>query len=380
MSYQKLDPNLVDWQQVKRFCLFCIVVVFSIAVACQLYKGVLVPMGVGLFFTYLLAPVIDFISKRGLKRMVAVSLVLSVTIAVVAFGFVRIVPSIYFEIIYLVKMAPEVFDTAVTKWWPPIQDLLLSSQIMDERELQNLLGEFRGVAKWSDQVQQALTTIWQTAPQVLGTVVNIVMTPLITFFLLNNLPGIKGKLHSLTPKDLRPAVKECFARVGGTLGAVIQGQVAVAAILGLLYMIGLSVIGLQYSLTIGFVAGVCRIIPYLDVIVGVPLSVIAILSDFQGMGQLIGVGVVFLLVQSLDGMLITPRVIGERVGLHPGVVIVSIIAFGDSFGFLGVLLAIPSVAILKVLWQSIEPFYLASSAFDASYVHGAKPSEPEAKS
>ena len=137
----------------------------------------------------------------------------------------------------------------------------------------------------------------------------------------------------------------------------------VAGILAVLYILGFSIIGLQGAFAIGLIAGACRIINYLDVIVGGTLSLMVILSDFQGIGQLLAVAGVFLVVQSVDGMFITPRVIGDRVGLHPVLVIVSILSFGDLFGFWGVLLAIPVLAVAKVLWFSTKPFYLASRPY-----------------
>ena len=167
-----------------------------------------------------------------------------------------------------------------------------------------------------------------------------------------------------------------IGRVSDALRDAIKGQAIVAGILAVLYVAGLSMIGLQGAVAIGLLSGICRLIPYLDVIIGGSLSLIVVLSDFQGAGQLLAVAGVFLIVQSLDGMLITPRIIGEKVGLHPIIVIVSIIAFGESFGFWGVILAIPGIAVAKVVWYSAKPFYFASKAYD-SEIDFVAPQEPK---
>ena len=147
----------------------------------------------------------------------------------------------------------------------------------------------------------------------------------------------------------------------------------VAAILAVLYVVGLSFIGLPQAVAIGVVAGICRMIPYLDVVVGGGLSLIVLLADFQGATQLLSVAIVFLVVQAIDGLLITPRVVGERVGLHPMVVITSVLAFANWFGFWGVLVALPVVAIVKALLVTARPFYLASQLYDPALEVSSKP-------
>ena len=123
------------------------------------------------------------------------------------------------------------------------------------------------------------------------------------------------------------------------------------------------VFGFPFAISIAIVAGICRVVPYLDVVVGGLLSLIVILSNFENYGQVIGIVAVFGVVQAADGMFITPRIIGERVGIHPIVVILSVLALGDWFGFWGVLLAIPAVAVGKILAGALLPYYKRSHVY-----------------
>ncbi|MFK7825679.1 MAG: AI-2E family transporter [Oligoflexales bacterium] len=358
-----LDPENINWSQVKRFAFFCLAIILSIVFFANLYKALLVPICISLFLTYLLLPVIHHLDRLKVPRVVSVSLLLLATLAAITFAIFKIIPPLYLELVSILKLAPKTYETFAREWLPPVRDQLLSWDVITVEEWNNFIRESKNLTHLSDRVNQALSTIWHTAPQVLGTVINIVMVPLITFCLLKDYEEIKARLLQLIPRDLLRPFRIFSFRVSEALRAVIRGQAMVAGILAVLYILGLSIVGLQASFVIGLIAGACRIINYLDVIVGGTLSLMVILSDFRGIGQLLAVAGVFLVVQSIDGMFITPRVIGDRVGLHPVLVIVSILSFGDLFGFWGVLLAIPVLAVAKVLWFSAKPFYIASKPY-----------------
>ena len=186
-------------------------------------------------------------------------------------------------------------------------------------------------------------------------------------------------LQKIVPVDLIRPVGVFRRRINRALQSVITGQAMVAASLALLYVIGLTVVGLQSAVAIGVVAGLCRLVPYLDVVVGAALSVIVIVSDFHGWGQVAAVALVFLIVQVIDGMYITPRIIGEKIGLHPAVVILSVFAFADWFGFWGVLMVIPVIAVGKVVLTTVLPYYRASRAYWPAYAPLLTPGTETAK-
>lgn len=354
----------LEWPHAKRFLIFCVALTLGFYCFLAVYDTLTVPFLLSLFFSYLLAPFVDYLDRRyRIPRIVFVTAVLVFTVGLISLAVMWVIPYVYHEILFLVKLAPSVLDTINQSWYPAIKEYLLGFEFVSEKLFNDVFLEWGRVDQWTERVQRALTTIWNSAPQVVGTVVNIVMTPLLTFFFVKDEKRILGALRTLVPVDLRQPTRDILGKIGKTFHSVIKGQITVASILAVLYVVGFSIAGLRAGVAIGLVAGVCRLVPYLDVVVGGILSLIVVLADWQGPGQLFFVVGVFAVVQALDGMLITPRVIGERLGIHPMIVIATILAFADLWGFWGVLLAIPTIAIVKVIFLTVIPYYQASKAY-----------------
>lgn len=362
--YERIEREDINWNQVRRFAAFVGVTIPIFLLVLYLYKALMIPFFIGLFLAFVLSPLVEKLDRFKIPRGLIVSGMLALSLLFIAIVLIKILPFMYVEILGLTKMAPKVYQHMIEQWYPILREYALSTELVSASEFDHYIKDLGSLVQASARVQEALQTVWNTAPKVLGTVVNLVMIPLFAFFLLKDSNKIKRYFRTLIPTDLVSPVQITIKRVSRTLRAVIKGQFIVACILAFLYVTGLSIVGIHAAVAIGLTAGLCRIIPYFDVIVGGILSLIVVFSDYQGSGQLLGVFLVFAIVQSIDGMLITPRVIGERVGLHPVVVIVSILAFSEIMGFWGVLLAIPIVAVAKVLWFSAAPFYLASRAYD----------------
>ena len=355
--------KILDWSQFYRLLIFFAVLLPIGYLFLFVYRPLVVPFFLSLFFSYILVPFVDRLDRYRVPRVAIVSVILLLAFTVVGVAVVEVLPYLYAEVLNLMRLAPKVFAFVNERVFPFIKNYFIGLGFVEEKMLERLLGEMQAMVQWSDRIQDALTSIWRSAPQVVGTLVNVIMTPLITFFLVKDEKQIVGFLRDLTPVDLRRPLGDLLKRISRTLHALIKGQITVAAILAILYVIGLSMAGVHAGIAIGLVAGACRLIPYLDVIVGGLLSLIVIFSNWQGFGQLFFVIGVFAGVQALDGMLITPRVVGERLGIHPLFVIVTVIGFGDLWGFWGVLLAVPTIAILKVFLLSFKPYYVKSRAF-----------------
>jgi predicted PurR-regulated permease PerM len=353
----------VDWILVRRFVAFCSVFLVGGLLLSFLYQPMWLPIFVGLFISYLLVPWVDRFGKSGAKRVCGILGFLLLFYTIVALLAIWGLPELYTELFALTRRIPAVYQTLLTKWVPWLQSMLISSGLFSPKEISTFFVEWKEALQLVDRAQQALTTLWRTVPNVLGTVLNFCLIPVVSFCILQHYHSIRHHMTRYVPHDLRAPLQIFGHRVDQTIRSVLKGQVTVAFLVTLCYLIGFSLIGLPSALTIGVIAGSCRLIPYLDLVVGGVLSLIVILSDFHGMGQLLSLLIVFVTVQSLDGMVITPRIIGERIGLHPMIVILSILSFAQWFGFWGVLLAIPTIALLKVLWVSATPFYWASSFF-----------------
>lgn len=357
------SPKLLSWPRFYRLLIFFAILIPIFYLMSNVYRAVLVPFFLSLFFSYFLSPFVDRFDRFRIPRVWVVAFILLLTFALVGIGLFEVVPYLYAELLNLVKLAPQVYEFGIEKVFPVVKEYLLGLGFVDEHLISNLISNAQAMVHWSDRVQDALTSIWRTAPQVVGTLVNLVMTPLFTFFFVKDHKRIVRFLTELTPVDLRHPVAELLQRMSRTLHSVIKGQIMVAAILAVLYVIGFSVAGIHAGFAIGLVAGICRLIPYLDVVVGGALCLIVMLANWQGVGQLFFVVGVFGVVQTLDGMLITPRIIGERLGVHPLLVIITVIGFADFWGFWGVLLAVPTIAVAKVLFIVLRPYYENSGAY-----------------
>lgn len=354
----------VDWKRVARLLSFFLIVALLISGLALVYESLLLPVSISGFLTYLLLPLVDVLEKRGVPRSLAVSLLLLVALALIGLGLIRLAPEVYRQVSGILQLIPGAYSQVVDKWLPLAEKYVTDLGIIDAADVHSWFTSRSVLARLNSQLEGGLRGLWQTGATVLGGVVNFVLIPLLTFFMLNDYKEVTGRIEHLVPRDLVAPVTIVLRKVSLTLRSVLKGQVIVAGILAILYVAGLSFIGFPQAVAIGVVAGICRIIPYLDVIVGGGLSLIVLLADFQGGGQLLSVTLVFLVVQVIDGVIVTPRVVGERVGLHPMVVITSVLAFANWFGFWGVLVALPVVAIVKALLVTARPFYFASAVYD----------------
>jgi predicted PurR-regulated permease PerM len=349
--------------QARRLARFVAVAGILVAFTATVYWSLLLPLAVSAFLTYLLLPFVDLLERRRVPRGVAVPAIVALALGVLGFGLVRLFPVLYAQAALLVDLIPRAVSTVLETWLPVAEQYVTGLGIGSADEVHRMISGTSLIGRLDTQLQAGLAGLWATGTRVAGGLVNILLIPVLTFFLLKDYPRLARGVRDLIPRDLVPPVRTMAKKIDATLRTVLKGQVTVAGILAILYVVGLSVVGLKSAVAIGVVAGICRIIPYLDVIVGSVLSTVILLSDFQGWGQVLGVVVVFLVVQGIDGAFVTPTVLGERIGLHPMIVIVSVIAFANWLGFAGVLIAVPVVAILKVVLETVTPYYLASKAY-----------------
>ena len=363
-SKLEVDIPRVDWNRVVRLLMFFGVAGLIVVLLALVYESLMVPVSVSAFLTYLLLPLVELLERRGVRRIYAVSGLLIASLALIAIGVIRLAPELYMQAMSLIQLVPVAVNHVLAKWLPMAEQFVVNLGIMQPTDVHMWFSASSLLGRLNSQLESGVRGLWSTGATLVEGILNLVLIPVMTFFMLNDYDDFERRLQGLIPRDLIPAVGVIMHKVHLTLRSVLKGQVIVAGILAVLYVIGLSAVGLQQAVAIGVVAGICRIIPYLDIVVGSVLSVIVFLSDFPGWGQVVSVALVFLVVQAIDGLFITPRVVGERVGLHPLMVITSVLAFADWLGFWGILVALPVVAITKALLVTARPFYLASGLYD----------------
>ena len=352
-----------DWVAAKRALTFFVGVTVLVGLLFRFYQVLVVPIGISIFFTYLFLPWVNFLEKNRVPRTLGIVLILLFLLLLLVIAFLRIIPELYHEVLDLVKAAPAGLEFVRREWLIPLKDQIEGLHWLEKEKIDSIMSEFGRVEKMPEQLQTALFTLWNTAPHLVGTLLNIFLVPMITLVLLKDFPKLKVFIKAAVPEDLHPAMRLFVSRMDETLRTLLRGQLLIAAILGVLYIVSMNILGIKSAFSIGLIAGVCRLIPYCDVLVGGSLALVAILANFNGIGQVFGLVLMFFLIQTLDGMLLTPRILGERLGLHPLVVIVSVFAFADLMGFWGILLAIPIVALLKQCFLLLEPFYKESKWF-----------------
>ena len=206
-------------------------------------------------------------------------------------------------------------------------------------------------------------------------VANLILVPVVTFYLLRDWDVMMAKVNRLLPRNIEPKVSLWASECDEVLGAFMKGQLLVMFALGVIYAIGLWLVGLDLALLVGMIAGLASIVPYMGFIIGIVVAGVAAFIQFQDPVVLAYVGAVFMVGQMLEGMLLTPLLVGDRIGLHPVAVIFAIMAGGQLFGFVGILLALPVAAVIMVLLRHLHERYKSSSL----YVTDKKndPEEPE---
>ena len=222
---------------------------------------------------------------------------------------------------------------------------------------------------------QIISAVTSSSLQLIAWIGNLVLVPVVAFYLLRDWDIIIAEIDGLLPRHIQPRTallaKECDA----VIGQFLRGQMLVMLALGLIYSIGLAIIGLDVALIVGMVAGIASVVPYLGTIIGVLAATVAALVQRQAdVMSLIPVFVVFGIGQTIEGWVLTPLLVGDKIGLHPVAVIFAVLAGGQLFGFVGILLALPIAAIIVVLVRHAHDKYRTSAFYGAE---AEKPDEED---
>lgn len=346
-----------DWAAIKRFMFFCACLVIVSWGAAIFYSKVVVPVCCAAFLAYLLNPLVNAMESRKFNRVVASLILVLLGFTIMTLVMVRMIPFLYDQLIDLVQQIPALVDNITKNAAHIIRETLREYGIRDNGAVDRALRGFNVVEQVLGRVQLAVQGVFDLGTGLMGTVLGAVLIPILTFYFVVEKSRLLQIARKITPRDLRPYFTKIGIVIDETLTNVIRGHVKVAATLACLYSIGFTSIGLSAGVAIGITSGICRMIPYLDIVVGMLLGVTYIFSKQLPTTTIFSLVGVIGIVQILDGVLITPRLIGSKVGLHPMVVILTVIAASYKFGFLGVLLAIPCAALVKAMYKLVLPVY-----------------------
>ncbi|MFZ5483322.1 MAG: AI-2E family transporter [Pseudomonadota bacterium] len=310
-----------------------------------LLSPILTPFLFAAALAYMFDPLVDRLERRRIGRTWATVLVLLGLSLALALLILILTPLFQAQARMLVSQLPKLIEwgqQALLPWLHTQFGLDLdTSQAEIVAWLKSHLGELT-------QFTAYLPAVGNQGLAVLGWLANLLLVPLVTFYLLRDWDRMMAAIADLIPTGIRPKSLEIAHEVDAVLSEFARGQIAVMLIMAVLYSLGLWLAGLDYALAVGMMAGFLVFVPYLGVVIGVLLGTLAGLVQGGDLATLVAVWSVFGVGQLLEGMLITPWLVGDRVGLHPVAVIFALMAFGQLFGFFGVLLAIPASAVLLV--------------------------------
>ena len=233
--------------------------------------------------------------------------------------------------------------------------------LLDRDRIVALLQEHMGTA--TGFASNLVESFVSSGVAVVGWVMNLVLIPVVAFYLLRDWDVILSRVRELLPRRVEPTVVTLAAESNSVLGSFLRGQLTVMVALGVVYSIGLWLVGLDLAILVGMVSGIISFVPYLGAIVGVVLGVVGALFQYGDIFHVAMVLVVFAVGQSLEGMLLTPLLVGDRIGLHPVAVIFAVLAGGQLFGFLGILLALPAASVVMVLLRHAHHSYRGSRLY-----------------
>ncbi|HKE48145.1 MAG TPA: AI-2E family transporter [Rhodanobacteraceae bacterium] len=329
-----------------------------------LLAPVLMPFVLAALFAYLGDPLVDRLERR-MSRTLAVTVVFVVMIVVVIAILLVLVPFIERQISNFLAQLPTWiawFQNTAAPWLEA--NFGISTDVLDTQQLIGMLQ-----AHWKEAGGFATTVLAKVSKSglaVVGWALNIVMIPVVAFYLLRDWDILVERIHALVPRSIEPVVARLARESDDVLGAFLRGQLSVMVVLGVLYGVGLWLVGISVGPLIGMIAGLISFVPYLGAITGVIMAVIAALVQYQDFAHVALVLVVFGIGQTLEGYVLVPRLVGEKIGLHPVAVIFAVLAGGELFGFLGVLLALPVASVLMVLLRYAHERYAASQLYRAS--------------
>lgn len=325
---------------------------------------ILTPFVVGAVFAYICDPAVNGMVARRVPRALAVLLVIcALGLVLVALALI-LVPMVYREGVLLVRRLPELVQMFNLNVAPLLEARLGIDIRLDAAQFQQLIAD--NWASAQELVPIMLAHLKTGGMAVLGFLANLVLIPLVMFYLLQEWPRILAELERIVPRPWVDGTKRILGDIDSVMSEFLRGQLSVMLLLAVFYSVGLWLAGLNFWLPVGVLTGLLVFIPYVGFGGGLVLAILAALLQAQGWPPLVGVAVVYALGQVVESFLLTPYLVGERIGLHPLAVIFALMAFGQLFGFVGVLVGLPVSAALLVGLRELRAAWFASAVYQGA--------------
>ena len=337
-------------------------VVFGSGFLVYLLTPVLTPFLAAALLAYLGDPLVDRMEAKGMPRTAAVTVIFVLLFSVLTGMVLLLVPALQQQLVSLAKALPRYIDWIQVNLAPWLEQTFgIDAAMLDwstikqaaQQNWSKVGGAAGGIVSWLSSSGMALVAM----------LANLVLIPVVTFYLLRDWDHLVARVRELLPRKWEATAVQLASDSDTVLGAFLRGQLLVMLALGTVYSLGLWWVGLELALIIGVVAGVVSFVPYLGFILGIAMAGVAAFMQFHEVYYLLLVALVFGVGQALEGMLLTPLLVGDKIGLHPVAVIFAVMAGGQLFGFVGVMLALPAAAVIMVLLRYAHQQYQQSGLY-----------------
>ncbi|NNH00855.1 chloramphenicol efflux transporter CxpE [Acinetobacter sp. ANC 5414] len=335
-----------------------------------LLKPVVLPFIAAFLVAYLFSPLVDKLHKIGLPRWLSISIVFVGIGVVLTLAMWYLVPLVWQQLMYARDSIPAGIHWLNYTFLPWVsQTFSVDPMEIDTQQMSTVVMEYIQTNYSADSIQAMLLKVAQSGLNFIQIGGTVVLIPIIAFYFLLDWDRMLESFRRLIPRPYEKSTLHIVGECHSVLGAFVKGQFLVMFLLGTVYAVGLQVIGLEVGLIIGMVAGLASIIPYLGFAVGIIAAVIATLFQFGiDWMQLVLVGVVFMIGQAIEGYVLQPFLLGDKIGLSPVAVVFAVLAGAQLAGFLGMLIALPVAAIIVVLLRHARDCYEKSRIYGHSSV------------
>ncbi len=329
-----------------------------------LLGGTLMPFLVGMGIAYFLDPLVDKLEGLRLPRAIATAIISIGAVLIIVLALLTLLPELQRQIVNLITALPDYFAIAQTLLNENLPSLAKESPLLE-----------RGIAQITARLESSgddlIGVILSSAFGIIDILIFMVITPVVAFYMLLDWDNMVAKIDSWLPRDHRADIRGLALEMDRVLAGFVRGQLSVCAILGGFYAVTLALVGLQFGLVVGLVAGLLSFIPYVGATIGGVLAIGLALFQFWGEPQwIIAVAVIFVIGQTAEGNILTPKLVGGSVGLHPVWLMFSLSAFGALAGFTGLLLAVPMAACIGVVSRFAIGRYLQGRLYQGADFKG----------
>lgn len=326
-------------------------------------EPILLPFVLGMFVAYLMDPLAGRLQRLGLNRSASTGIIVLGLIAVIATLCIWLVPIIYDQLSNLITRAPAMLhevEKNLRVWMAPLLDKLNALSGNNDAPPVDATDILQ---RGTDTATNFATRLLTSGAALINLAGLLLITPIVCFYLIRDWPSVVRKVDSMLPLAYAPTIREQLYQINRTLASYVRGQIMVMLIMSVFYIVGLVAVGIHFGLILGLLAGCIVIIPYVGSVISVTLGLVVTYGQFGTGTEFWLVVVVYGLGQILESQILTPKIIGDRVGLHPLWMLFGMLAGAVILGFVGVLLAVPLTAVIGVLVKFAVSRYLQSGLY-----------------